>query len=79
MKRKKRKPSTVCYLLIYRDKDLKVVKYEDHFKDYDSAMNRRIETEDSWDGEVVLCTGSSKEHILNAYPEYRMKTESSSS
>ncbi len=52
---------------------LKVVKYEDNFSDYMSAMNRRSELEDSWKGEVVFCTGSSKNDILNAYPEYRIK------
>ncbi|MCX6127450.1 MAG: hypothetical protein NTX25_00105 [Proteobacteria bacterium] len=73
MKRKDKTNNKIKYMLIFRDEKLKVVKYEEDFADYDSALNRRSNVEDSWAGEVVLCTGSSKEDILNAYPEYRMK------
>ncbi len=73
MKKKKQKSDKVIYMLVFRDDNLKVIKYEDDFPDYDSAMNRRREAQDSWTGEVVLCTGSSRENILNAYPEYRLK------
>ncbi len=72
MTRKKRNAANACYLLVYRDKDLKVVKHEYHFKDYASALQRRNAVRDSWAGEVIVCKGSSKEDILNDYPEYRL-------
>lgn len=75
MKKNKQTDNKIKYMLVFRDENLKVVKYEEDFNDYDSALLRRSDVEDAWVGEVVLCTGSSKEDILNAYPEYRMSAE----
>ncbi len=79
MKKNNKKVNKTFFMLVFRDENLKVIKYEEDFADFKTAWNRRFEIRDSWVGEIVLCSGGSKEGILQAYPEYRMKTESSSS